>query len=102
MTLPDPTDVIAPRDDVPIDTVDFLRDLFQEAYLQGTVLKYHGLLLYSQHLEDGLPVWDVYTADEEYVETLNLAAFQTVTDLHRQLEEIRAYDPVDREEWVSR
>ncbi|MDS0284748.1 hypothetical protein [Haloarcula onubensis] len=102
MSLPDPTDVIAPRDDdVPYDAVDFLKEMFQESYLDGAVLEYHGLQLYSQHYEDGDPIWDVYTEDDAYIDTLNLAAFRTVTELQRFLDEIVAYDPADRDEWVS-
>ena len=104
MTLPDPTDVIAPREDVPYSTTDFLQEMFTGAYLTGTVLKYHSLLLYSEHYEDGPRVWDVYIDEcdgQTYIETLNLEAFQTLTELEQALDEIVAYDPDDRDEWVS-
>ncbi|WP_230198714.1 hypothetical protein [Halopiger djelfimassiliensis] len=82
MTLPEPSDVIAPRDDLPYDTADFLGEMFANAYPDGVVLAYHGLKLYSrcQH-ENGVRVYDVYTEDETYIETLNLEAFQTATEL---------------------
>lgn len=102
MTLPDPTDVIAPRgEELPGDTVDFLTQMCQRAFSDGTVLEYHGLQLYSQHYEDGVPIWDVYTEDGAYIETVNLAAFQTVTEIQQFLDEAVAYDPADRDEWVS-
>lgn len=53
MTLPDPSDVIAPRDDLPYDTADFLGEMFAGAYPSGVVLEYHGLQLMSRHYEDG-------------------------------------------------
>lgn len=102
MTLPDPTDVIAPRDDAPYEPTDFLKEMFQEAYVSGVVLEYHGLKLYSQHYEGGRPIWDIFTEDDSYIETVNLSAFQSVSELEEFLNEIVAYDPDDREEWVSR
>jgi hypothetical protein len=65
------------------------------------VLKYYGLQLYSQHYEDGPPIWEIYTEDSVYIETINLQAFQTVTDIRQFLDEVVAYDPADRDEWVS-
>lgn len=101
MTLPDPTDVIAPREDTAFDTVDFFQQMFTGAYPHGTVVEYHGLQLYSEHYEDGPRVWNVYTEDGNFVETLNLEAFQTITGLQGVLDEIVAYDPDDRDEWVN-
>ena len=103
MTLPEPTDVIAPREDLPYRTSDFLREMLEGAYPDGVVLEYHGLKLFSRcHYENGVRVFDVYTADEEYIETVNLAAYRTVTEVEEFLKEIVAYDPADRDEWVSR
>jgi hypothetical protein len=74
VTLPDPTDVIAPRgDDLPYETSDFLQEMMEGAYPDGVVLDYHGLKLYSRcQYENGVRVYDVYTEDENYVETVNL------------------------------
>jgi hypothetical protein len=42
MTLPDPTDVIAPRgDDLPYETSDFLQEMMEGAYPDGVMLDYH-------------------------------------------------------------
>ncbi|AKU09894.1 hypothetical protein [Haloferax gibbonsii] len=102
MTLPDPTDVIAPRDGLPCDTASFLRQMMEGAYPDGVVLDYYGLKLYSRcHYEDGVRIYDVYTEDENYVETVNLDAFQTITEVERLLDEVVAYDPTDRDEWVN-
>jgi hypothetical protein len=102
MTLPEPSDVIAPRDDLPYDTADFLGEMFVGAYPSGVVLEYHGLQLYSQHYEDGPRVWDIHAENDALIETVNLSAFQTVTEFQEFLDKIVAYDPADREEWVSR
>ena len=58
MTLPDPTDVIAPRgDDLPYETSDFLQEMTEGAYPDGVVLDYHGLKLYSRcQYENGVRV----------------------------------------------
>jgi len=102
VNLPEPTDVIAPRgDDVPYETSDFLKEMFQRAYPNGIVLKYHGLQLYSQHYEDGPPIWEIYTEGGAYIETINLQAFRTITEMQQFLDEVVAYDPADRDEWVS-
>ena len=103
MTLPDPTDVIAPRgNDLPYETSDFLQEMMEGAYPDGVVLDYHGLKLYSRcQYENGVRVYDVYTEDENYVETVNLNAFRTITEVEQFLDEIVAYDPDDRNEWVS-
>jgi hypothetical protein len=102
MTLPDPSDVIAPRDDLPYDTADFLGEMFAGAYPSGVVLEYHGLQLMSRHYEDGPRVWDIHAENDALIETVNLSAFQTASDLEKFLDKIVAYDPDDREEWVSR
>lgn len=102
MSLPEPTDIIAPRDDIPYDTADFLKEMFQEAYLPNTVLKYHGLQLHSQHYEGGIPIWDIYTEDAKYIETVNLTAFRTATDVEEFLDEIVTCDPDNRKEWKGR
>ncbi|ERH03261.1 MAG: hypothetical protein A07HR60_00959 [uncultured archaeon A07HR60] len=103
MTLPDPTDVIAPRgDDLPYETHEFISQMIEVAYPDGVVLEYHGLKLYSHtNYENGIRVDDVYTADQNYVETVNLNAFRTITEVKQFLDEIVAYDPTDRGEWVS-
>lgn len=103
MTLPDPTDVIAPRgDDLPYETSDFLQEMIEGAYPDGVVLDSHGLQLYSRcQYENGVRVYDVYTADENYVETVNRNAFRTITEVEQLLDEIVAYDPTDRDEWVG-
>jgi len=51
--------------------------------------------------EKGVRVYNVYTADENYVETVNLNAFRTITEVEQFLDEVMAYDPTDRDEWVS-
>jgi hypothetical protein len=103
MTLPDPTDVIAPRgDDLPYETSDFLQEMMEGAYPGGVVLDSHRLQLYSRcQYENGVRVYDVYTADENYVETVNRNAFRTITEVEQFLDEIVAYDPTDRDEWVG-
>lgn len=102
MTLPDPTDVVAPREGDAYEPLDFLQEMMYGAYPVHTVLEYHGFQLYSQHLDDGTArVWDVYTAEGKFIETLNLEAFRTVTELEETLDEIVADDPADREEWLD-
>ncbi|MFC7323270.1 hypothetical protein ACFQMF_01620 [Halorubrum rutilum] len=103
MTLPDPTDVIAPRgDDLPYETSGYLQEMMGGAYPDGVVLDYHGLKLHNRcQCKNGVPVYDIYTADENYVETVNLNAFRTITEVEQLLDEIVAYDPTDRDEWVS-
>lgn len=102
MTLPDPTDVIAPRDEHGFQSVDFLQEMFTGAYGYLAIVQYYGFKLECHHYEEGPRVWNVYTADEEqYIETLNLEAFRTVTDLEAFLDELVDVDPDDREEWVS-
>jgi hypothetical protein len=103
VTLADPVDVIAPRgDDMPYDTADFLRQMMDNSYPEGTVLAYEDLRLeaggYSDHAGN---VYTVYTEDGTYIETVNLGAFRTVTELEQLLKEIVAYDPDGRDEWVS-
>lgn len=103
MALLDPTDVIAPRgDDLPHETSEFLGQMMQGAYPDGVVLEYHGLKLYSRtNYENGIRVYDVYTEDTTFIETINLNAFRTITEVKQFLDEIVAYDPDDRDEWVS-
>lgn len=102
MSLPEPTDVIAPRKDVPYETHAFIGQMLEGAYPYGVVLKYHGLRLYS-HVDDDhrQNVWEIYTDDGDLIEVLNLDAFRTATALKHLLDEIVAYDPSDRSEWVS-
>ena len=102
MTLPEPTDVIAPREEVPYETHEFLSQMMEGAYPYGVVLEYHGLKLYSRVDDDQVRnVWDVHAEEGGLIEVLNLDAFQTITDLEQALDEIVAYDPADRDEWVS-
>lgn len=102
MSLPEPTDVIAPREDVPYETHEFLSRMMEGAYPYGVVLEYHGLKLYSNVGDDQIRnVWHVYAEDGAFIEVLNLDAFQTITELEQTLDEIVAYDPTDRDEWVS-
>jgi hypothetical protein len=56
----------------------------------------------SRHYEDGPRVWDIHAENDALIETVNLSAFQTASDLEKFLDKIVAYDPDDREEWVSR
>lgn len=100
--FPDPADVIAPREDSPYEPVEFLKQMFTGAYPSGVVLEYYGLQLVGQHPTDEASIWSVHTADDTYVETLNLEAFRTVSELEELLDEMVAYDPGDREEWVNR
>lgn len=105
MTLPDPVHVIAGggTEELPYDTADFLAEMLEGAYPDGVVLEYHGLQLYSRcHYEEGVRIFDVYTADYVYLETLNLGAFRSVTEIQHTLDEIVGYDPADRDEWVNR
>ncbi|MDS0220879.1 hypothetical protein NDI54_05860 [Haloarcula sp. S1AR25-5A] len=100
MSLKEPTLTIAPPQDH-WETVDHLRDMFQGAYPYGNVVAFHGLRLECQDGDIGPGVWEVYTAECAYVETLNLAAFRTATELHDVLLDIVACDPDDREDWVA-
>lgn len=103
MTLPDPIDVIAPRDGAAYDTVSFLQQMLEGTYSDGIVLEYYGLQLYSRGDADaGARIYDIYTEDGAYIETMNLSAFRTVTEIERFLDEIVAYDPSNRDEWVAR
>lgn len=103
MTRPEPTDVIAPRDDLPYTPVDFLREMFICAYPTGVILEYHGLRLHSHGFpEDGLSVWEVCTENDVFIESVNVSAFRSMTAFVEFLDEIGACDPDDREEWVNR
>lgn len=105
MTLPDPTHVIAGdgTDELPYEPSDFLAEMLVGAYPDGVVLEYHGLQLYSRcHYDEGVRMFDVHTEDGAYLETLNLGAFRSVTEIQDTLDEIVGYDPADRDEWVSR
>lgn len=94
-------EVIAPRDDKPWETHEFLQQMMVGAYGHGYTVEFRGFEL-QNHSHDGAPrVWDVY-GDEGYVDTLNLEAFRSVTDLETHLETIVAYDPADHEEWINR
>jgi len=102
VTLPEPTDVIAPREGMPYRPCDFFNQMLEGAYPSGVVLEYHGFKLYS-HVDDEQRhnIWGVHTAEGQLIETLNLDAFRTATALEQLLEEIVLYDPRDRDEWVS-
>lgn len=58
--------------------------------------------LYSHVDEDHRHnVWAVHTEEGSLIETLNLDAFRTATEIEQLLEEIVLYDPRDRTEWVN-
>lgn len=102
MTLPESSDVIAPRKELPYETYDFLSQMLEGTYPYGVVLEYHGLKLYSR-VDDAhrRQVWEVYSPNEKLIEVLNLDAFRTITELKELLDAIVAYDPSDRQTWVS-
>lgn len=102
MSLPEPTDVIDPREDVPYSTFDFLTQMMEGVYPHGVALEYHDLVLISQ-VDDAQTtnVWHVHVEDGPMIESLNLDAFRTATELEEALDEIVAYGPADREEWVN-
>lgn len=101
MTLPDPSETIAPRDEMAFEPVDVLREMLVGAYPEGAVLAYYDLQLYSQHYEDGPRVWAVHAEDGTYIETLNLDTYRTVSELEDTLQELAACDPDDRADWVE-
>lgn len=98
-----PNDVIAPREDLPYQTSDFFGEMFVGANPDGTVLEYHGLQLLSRtNYDNGVRVYEIYTEDDALIEVVNLSAFRTMTEFKRFLDEIVAYNPANREEWVNR
>jgi hypothetical protein len=102
VSLPEPTDVIAPREGVPYTPCDFLSQMLEGAYPSGVVLEYHSFKLYSHVDEDHRHnIWAVHTEEGCLIETLNLDAFRTATEIEQLLEEIVLYDPSDRTEWVN-
>lgn len=99
MAHSEPTAVIAPADEALGNPDDHLREVFLGAYREGVVLEYHGFRLVC---ESRTPrVWDVDSPEGYYVETLNLEAFRTATELQSVLDAIVAAAPTDREEWVG-
>ncbi|MFB6200457.1 MAG: hypothetical protein ABEI98_00410 [Halorhabdus sp.] len=103
MTLPDPTDVIAPRcDDLPYGLSDSPQQRIEGSYPYGVVLDDHGLKLYRRwQYEHDVRVYDISTEDGNYVVTVTLNGFRTITEVEQCLAEIGDYDPTDRDEWVS-
>jgi len=100
VSLKEPKVTMAPTEDH-WETHDYLRELFHGAYQYGDVVAFHGLRLECHDGDTGPGVWEVYAAEGGYLETVNLAAFQTATELHDLLLEIVACDPEDREDWVA-
>ncbi|ELY96698.1 hypothetical protein C482_15026 [Natrialba chahannaoensis JCM 10990] len=102
MSLPESADVIASGEDVPYWTFDFITQMMEGAYPHGVALEYHDLVLISQ-VDDArtTKVWHVHAEDGPVIESLNLDAFRTATELEETLDEIVTSDPADREEWVS-
>ena len=77
MTLPEPTDVIAPREGMPYRPCDFFSQMLEGAYPSGVVLEYHGFKLYSHaDAEQRHNIWGVHTAEGQLIGTLNLDAFR--------------------------
>lgn len=101
MTSDDVDEVIAPRDGKPYEPHDFLAEMLRGAYASGTVLEYFGVELQCQKYEDGPRAWDVW-GEENWVETINLDAVQTVSELQEILNDFVAYRPANREEWEER
>jgi|GEM_PF-6310516 len=101
MSDDEPTDVIAPRDGLAYEPHDFLSEMLQGAYADGVVLEYHGLELQCQKFEGGPHTWTVW-GESGLIETINLDAVATITELQAILDEIVAYGPADREEWINR
>jgi hypothetical protein len=101
MTLPDQFDTIAPRDGQAYAPAEVLREMFVNAHTADTVLTYYDLQLQRQFVDGPGRVWDVYTAEDTYIETLNLDAYRTVSELEDTLKELAACDPGDRADWVA-
>ncbi len=102
MSLLELTDVIAPCENISHLTFDFLTQMMESASTYGVALEYHDLVLISQ-VDDGRTtnVWHVHAEDGPMIESLNLDAFRTATELEEALNEIVAFDPADREKWVN-
>ncbi|QLG49103.1 hypothetical protein [Natrinema halophilum] len=98
----DPDIVIAPRPDLYRGGLDFYREMLEGAFPPGVILDHHGFHLESHHHESGPRVWSIYSPEGAFVETLNLETFRTLSELESFLNELVAYGPADREEWVSR
>jgi len=100
VSFKDPKVTLAPTEGQ-WDTVDYLRELFHGRYQYGDVVAFHDLRLECRDGDVGPGVWGVYAAEGGYIETLNLKAFQTVTELQEFLLDMTACDPDDREDWVA-
>lgn len=100
--MDEPTEVIAPREGLPHDRIDFLREMLQGSYAAGATLEYHGFELHCHHEEGGARVWSIYNPDGVFIETVNLEAFRTVTELEAFLDKLVAYEPADRMGWKAR
>ena len=75
--------------------------MFADVHTPDTVLTYYDLQLQYRFADGAGRVRDVYTADDTYIETLNLDTYRTVSELEDTLQELVACDPDDRADWLE-
>lgn len=104
MTKENPVDMIAPRQASEAgDPIEVLSTMIAGAYDHGVWLGYHSLRLYMVGVPDRLNVWEVQVPDRVTpVDVLNCNAFRSAVELQYYLDDLRAVEPADYDEWRSR
>lgn len=94
--VPDKTIKLTTDDHDEQSAVYYFEHLFAGAYPVGTVLEYHEFEL--RHTINN--VWTVRHEDDPTpIDILNLAGFQSATELHAYLDDLAALNPDTRNEW---